>query len=104
MSHDLNIRVRPKRGALAWTLPASPLGVGKNRNARYMAASAISRINQKPYVLGSVAMLWGWVKSALDRKPRYHDAAFREFLRRYQKRVLLVGKKRAIEEIHPLAK
>jgi biofilm PGA synthesis N-glycosyltransferase PgaC len=66
----------------------------------YMTASAISRMNQKPYVLGSVAMLWGWVKSALDRKPRYHDAEFREFLRRYQRRVLLVGKKRAIEEIH----
>jgi poly-beta-1,6-N-acetyl-D-glucosamine synthase len=66
----------------------------------YMAASAISRINQKPYVLGSVAMLWGWVKSAVDRKPRYDDAQFREFLRRYQRRVLLVGKKRAIEEIH----
>jgi poly-beta-1,6-N-acetyl-D-glucosamine synthase len=66
----------------------------------YMAASAISRINQKPYVLGSVAMLWGWVKSALDRKPRYGDAEFREFLRRYQRRVLLVGKRRAIEEIH----
>jgi glycosyltransferase involved in cell wall biosynthesis len=66
----------------------------------YLASSAISRINQKPYVLGSVAMLWGWVKSALDRKPRYDDPEFREFLRRYQRRVLLVGKKRAIEEIH----
>jgi glycosyltransferase involved in cell wall biosynthesis len=66
----------------------------------YMAASAISRMNQRPYVLGSGAMLWGWVKSALDRKPRYHDAEFRAFLRRYQRRVLLVGKKRALEEIH----
>ena len=66
----------------------------------YMAASAISRMNQRPYVLGSGAMLWGWVKSALDRKPRYHDAEFRTFLGRYQRRVLLVGKKRALEEIH----
>jgi hypothetical protein len=66
----------------------------------YLTASAISRINQKPYVLGSVAILWGWVKSALERKPRYHDAKFREFLRRYQRRVLLVGKRRAIAEYH----
>ena len=66
----------------------------------YMAASAISRINQKPFVLGSVAMSWGWVKSAINRKPRYDDAEFQRFLRRYQRRVLLVGKKRAIEEIH----
>jgi len=26
----------------------------------FLAASALSRINQKPYLLGSLAMLWGW--------------------------------------------
>jgi len=66
----------------------------------FMAASAISRMNQKPYVLGSLAMLWGWMKSALARKPRYEDPAFRVFLRRYQRRVLLLGKQRALEELH----
>jgi len=66
----------------------------------FMAASAISRINHKHYVLGSLAMLWGWVKSAIAREPRYDDPEFRKFLRRYQWRVLLVGKKRALEEIH----
>jgi biofilm PGA synthesis N-glycosyltransferase PgaC len=65
----------------------------------FMTASVIYRVNQKPYVLGSLAMLWGWVKSALSGKPRYQDAAFRKFLRRYQWRVLWVGKERAIEEI-----
>ena len=65
-----------------------------------MLASAVSRMNQKPYVLGSLAMLWGWMKSALQGKPRYEDAEFRKFLRRYQRRVLLVGKTRTIEEIH----
>ena len=64
----------------------------------FMAASALSRANQRPYVLGSLAMLWGWVKSALQRKPRYEDAEFRAFLRRYQARALQVGKRRAIEE------
>jgi biofilm PGA synthesis N-glycosyltransferase PgaC len=66
----------------------------------FMAASAIYRMNEKPYVLGSLAMLWGWVKSAIQRKPRYEDAEFRKFLRRYQWRALLVGKGQAIEEIH----
>jgi hypothetical protein len=66
----------------------------------YMAASALSRFGQRPYVLGGLAMLWGWIKSALERKPRYEDAEFRRFLRRYQRRVLLVGKKRALEEIY----
>jgi biofilm PGA synthesis N-glycosyltransferase PgaC len=66
----------------------------------YIMASAIYRLNKKPYVLGSLAMLWGWINSALQGAPRYEDKAFREFLRRYQWRILLVGKKRAIEEIH----
>jgi glycosyltransferase involved in cell wall biosynthesis len=64
----------------------------------FMLASAVNRIGDKPYVLGSLAMLWGWLKSALQRKPRYGDEQFRSFLRRYQWRALLVGKKRAIEE------
>ena len=66
----------------------------------YMLASAIYRINTKPYLLGSLATLWGWLKSALQHKPRYQDAAFREFLRRYHRRVLLLGKRRALEEIY----
>ena len=66
----------------------------------YMFASAISRLNQKPYVLGSLAMLWGWLASALQGKPRFDEPGFREFLRRYQWRALIVGKKRAVEEIH----
>lgn len=66
----------------------------------YMAASALSRVAEKPYVLGSIAMLWGWIRSALQGRPRYGEADFRNFLRRYQWRVLLVGKKRALEEIH----
>ena len=65
----------------------------------YMAASALSRLNQKPYVLGSLAMLWGWLTSAVLRKPRFDNAEFRRFLRYYHKRVLLVGKRRAVSEI-----
>jgi biofilm PGA synthesis N-glycosyltransferase PgaC len=66
----------------------------------YMTASALFRMNKTPYVLGSLAMWWGWVKSALQRKPRYEDAAFRRFLRRYQRRVLWMGKKRALDAIY----
>nr|MCU0882713.1 hypothetical protein [Hyphomonadaceae bacterium] len=63
----------------------------------FMLASALFRLNQKPYVLGSLAMLWGWLKAALQGKPRYEDKAFRRFLRRYQWRVLLMGKRRALD-------
>ena len=65
----------------------------------YLAASAVSRMNQKPYVLGSLAIMWGWIKSAALRKPRYDNLNFRRFLRRYQMRSLVVGKRRAIAEL-----
>jgi biofilm PGA synthesis N-glycosyltransferase PgaC len=65
----------------------------------FMLASALSRINQKPYVVGSIAMFWGWLSSALQRKPRYENPTFRAFLRRYQRRALWVGKTRAIHEL-----
>jgi biofilm PGA synthesis N-glycosyltransferase PgaC len=65
----------------------------------YLAISAISRMNQKPFVLGGLAIMWGWIKSAALRKPRYNNLPFRRFLRRYQLRALLVGKRRAIAEL-----
>ena len=65
----------------------------------FMAASALSRLNQKPYILGSLAMLCGWAASALRRKSRYENPEFRTFLRRYQWRALLIGKQRALKEL-----
>jgi poly-beta-1,6-N-acetyl-D-glucosamine synthase len=69
----------------------------------YNAASSLSRMNQKPYVVGSLAIIWGYLMSALYRKPRFDNIEFRSFLRAYQKRALLVGKKRATLEAmnHP---
>ncbi|MEM0913167.1 MAG: glycosyltransferase family A protein [Planctomycetota bacterium] len=63
----------------------------------YMAASAILRLGYKPAVIGSAAMMWGYVASWLKGKPRYGDAAFRRFLRRYQWACLLSGKAKATE-------
>jgi poly-beta-1,6-N-acetyl-D-glucosamine synthase len=65
----------------------------------FIVASSLSRLNQRPYILGSLAIIWGWVKSWLLRKPRYANLEFRKFLRRYQMRALLVGKRRAVSEL-----
>lgn len=65
----------------------------------YMVVSSIYRMTEKPYILGGLAMLWGWVLSALKNSPRYEDSQFREFLKKFQRRALLVGKKRATQEI-----
>jgi len=65
----------------------------------YILASVIFRLNEKPYIFGSLAVLWGWLRSALLRMDRYDDPEFRKFLNHYQWRSLLVGKKRALAEI-----
>ena len=65
----------------------------------WMLATAVYRVNEKPYFIGGMAILWGWLKSWMKNLPRYEEAGFREFLRKYQVRALLVGKKKAIREI-----
>ena len=65
----------------------------------WMLATAIYRIPEKPYVVGGLFILWGWLRSYLKRMPRYEAPGFREFLRDYHRRALVVGKHRAIAEI-----
>ena len=65
----------------------------------FMTVSSVYRMLEKPYVFGGLAMLWGWVLSALKGRARYNDIEFRQFLRQYQLRALLVGKSKAIKEI-----
>jgi glycosyltransferase involved in cell wall biosynthesis len=63
----------------------------------YMTASALYRMTKRPRLVGGLGMWWGYVKSALQGKPRLDDPEFRHFLRRYQWSMLLRGKKRATE-------
>ncbi len=65
----------------------------------YLTASAVSRFNQKPYVLGQLTILWGWIWGWLRRKPRYDNPEFLRFVGRYQRRALFVGKTRAATEL-----
>jgi biofilm PGA synthesis N-glycosyltransferase PgaC len=61
----------------------------------YFLASAIFRLPKHPVMLGSIAMLWGYISSALRGVSRYDDLKFRKFLRRYQYACLRLGKRRA---------
>lgn len=65
----------------------------------WMLATAVYRIPEKPYVLGGLYILLGWIRSWIKGLPRYEEPGFRSFLRRYQRRALVIGKRRAIEEI-----
>lgn len=61
----------------------------------YLAASAIYRLFKHPVLIGSIAMLWGYARSAVRGAARYEDLEFRRFLRRYQYDCLRLGKKEA---------
>lgn len=63
----------------------------------WMLATVIYRLPEKPYFTGGMAILWGWLKSAITMKPRYDDLPFRQFLRRYQMWALFLGKRKASE-------
>ena len=65
----------------------------------YFTATCLFRIMHPPYLIGGLATWWGYVRAWLGRKPQQQDIGLRDFIRRYQRRALQVGKRRAIEEI-----
>ena len=90
-SSDHNIlKGRRRHGAGQYFMGSDPL---------YFAATALYRMAHPPYVSGGLAMLQGYLSAWQSRAPQLADAELRAFIRRYQRRALLVGKARAIAEI-----
>jgi poly-beta-1,6-N-acetyl-D-glucosamine synthase len=65
----------------------------------YYTAAALHRLPTHPVLIGSVAMLWGYLRSWLKGLPRYDDLEFRRFLRSYQHTCLRIGKRAATARI-----
>src|SRR5436853_6744286 len=65
----------------------------------YYLAVAAYRLPKHPVIYGSVGMLWGYFSSQFKGAPRYGDAEFRRFLRRYQHACLRMGKSAATRKI-----
>lgn len=65
----------------------------------FMTASALYRTARPPLIEGGLAMWLGYVRSMLGNEPRYEDAKFRSFLRRYQRESLILGKRRAVVRV-----
>ncbi len=82
---------RKRHGRGQYFMGTSPL---------YMLASAAFRTTRPPLVVGGIGMLYGYVEAMIRRAPRYGDAEFRRFLRRYQWSCLLGGKRRATRDLN----
>jgi glycosyltransferase involved in cell wall biosynthesis len=65
----------------------------------YMLASAAYRMTRPPFVVGGLAMLWGYAKSVWQRRPQYDDTEFRRFVRHYQWLCLTRGRRYAMREV-----
>ncbi len=70
----------------------------------YMTVSSIFRMTRTPLIFGGLAMWWGFMRSMLRRLPRYDDLEFRKFLRKYQRKCLIMGKNKATERYHEKAR
>jgi len=66
----------------------------------FMLASSLFRMACRPFVVGGLAMLVGYLQSMLRCQPRYEDPAFRAFLRRFQWSCLLRGKRAATARLN----
>jgi poly-beta-1,6-N-acetyl-D-glucosamine synthase len=54
----------------------------------YVVASGMFRMRERPYVLGGLLIVAGYLGAALRRAPRYGDLAFRRDLQRWQRQRL----------------
>lgn len=50
----------------------------------YAVATGINRMSDKPYIIGGLLMITGYLWCAITRAPRYDDTAFRDDLRAWQ--------------------
>lgn len=75
-SSDRNVyRGRLRWGAGQWFMGSS---------FSYILASGVFRMRERPYVLGGLLIIAGYLVAAWRRAPRYEDPAFRDSLRAWQ--------------------
>ncbi|UOM36019.1 glycosyltransferase family A protein [Acuticoccus sp. I52.16.1] len=65
----------------------------------YFAATCAFRALEPPYVIGGVNMFLGYLDAWRKGVPQVDDPELRRFVRAYQRRALVVGRRRAVEEI-----
>ena len=61
----------------------------------YMLISSLFRMTKRPFVIGGLGMLWGYLKAMFSGAKQYDEPAFRRFLHRYQLLSLFRGKAEA---------
>ena len=55
----------------------------------YILASGVNRMRERPFVIGGLLIVVGYLKAAIQGRPRYEDERFRRSLRKWQWQRLL---------------
>lgn len=63
----------------------------------YTTAVALYRMLERPYVLGGLGILYGYLKARVARQPRMTDEEYLREVRRFEREALLSGKRTAVE-------
>jgi biofilm PGA synthesis N-glycosyltransferase PgaC len=66
----------------------------------YVAAVSLYRMFERPYVIGGIGILCGYMQAMLKRERRFVDRAYLRCLRRFERCALLMGKRRAIRKFN----
>jgi len=72
-------RGRVRWGEGQWFMGSTPA---------YVFASGVFRMRERPFVIGGLLIIWGYVLAALRRRRRYSEPGFRRALRHWQWRRL----------------
>ena len=78
-SEDGLLRDRLKHGMVCYISGYHPL---------FVAASCLRRLTQRPYILGSLAILFGFLKAHVTRPPRLDERSYVSYIRSQQLRRL----------------
>jgi poly-beta-1,6-N-acetyl-D-glucosamine synthase len=82
---------RMRGGQGKWRLGSSPW---------YLLATSVYRAFDKPYLIGSCAMVYGYFSAMVSRVERYNNSAYIRFLRKYEWSSLLRGKNKTTKLYH----
>ncbi len=63
----------------------------------FLISSAYRSVRQRPYIIGTLLSIYGYMKSALSSDKQFGDKEMTKFIRRYQMRALIKGKSEAAE-------
>jgi hypothetical protein len=66
----------------------------------YYLVVVLYRVPTHPVLIGSLAMLWGYLRSWFKGLPRYDDLEFRRFMRCYQYACLRMDKRAATARVN----